>query len=127
MHVLDTNVVIRYIVWDGWELFQESLLIFEKIKDSRLQVEIPVYIVMEIVFVLEKFYNIPLDVVIEHVEKILLLPGVVNIDKEEIISALYLHQQEKIDLADALLVWYARFSQVQIISFDKKINSLLNS
>lgn len=125
MNVLDTNVILRYVIWDGEELFEKSKEIFKEIKLWNIEAEIPVYIVMEIVFVLHKYYNVALHIVVEHVKNILSFPGIVNVDKSEIIRALDIHLKENIDLADALLVWYAEKNYVNVISFDKKINKLI--
>lgn len=124
MFLLDTNIILRYIIGDGGQLFERATDIFKKLRVSEIQAELPIYIITEIVFVLEKYYSVPTDIIIHHLEKIFDIPWVIVPEQQQIIQALHIYFSEKIDLADALLVAFAKVYDREILSFDKKLNKL---
>lgn len=79
--LIDTNIIIRYLVGDNEEQLKECLKIFRQVSKADLEIYILESVLMECLFVLIKFYKFPKNEVVEDLKKILSLKGVVNNDK----------------------------------------------
>ncbi len=64
LYLLDTNIIIRFLVGDHQEHLAKSITIFKDIESAKLQVEISDSVLMEAFFVLTKFYKLPKNEVI---------------------------------------------------------------
>ena len=73
--LIDTNVIIRFLVKDNEEQFIISKDIFQQIQMGALKVEILSEVLMEVLFVMIKVYKIPKSIVIEKLKSLLLLDG----------------------------------------------------
>jgi len=56
--LIDTNIIIRFLVGDHEEHLIESTRIFEEIESGEIEVEILDVVLMDTLFVLTKFYLI---------------------------------------------------------------------
>lgn len=123
--ILDTNIIIRFLIWDDENLYKKSFEIFRQIENNEIEVVITEWVVLECLYVLEKFYEIPKLEVVDKLKMILFLDNVINSDKLEIIEALNLVIYEKIDFIDAIVITKAKYNDLDVISFDKKINKII--
>src|SRR5574344_420721 len=81
VYLLDTNIIIRFLVGDHEEHLEKSTEYFEQIELGSMEVEILSGVLMEAFFVLTKFYKLPKIEVISDLKTILSFEGVVNKDK----------------------------------------------
>ena len=81
VYLLDTNVIIRFLVGDDEVHLAKSIEYFKEIEMAKLQVEILEGVLMEAFFVLTKFYKLPKQEVIDDLKTILALDGVINNNK----------------------------------------------
>ena len=121
VYLIDTNIIVRFLVKDGND-FQKSFRIFKDIEDCSIKVIIKSYILMEVYFVLVKFYKLDRLEVIRDLKAILSLKCVINDDKTILLETLSILEQKNIDFADALLCAENRLNFIKIISFDKDIS-----
>ncbi|RLA70773.1 MAG: PIN domain nuclease [Epsilonproteobacteria bacterium] len=119
--LIDTNIIIRFLVRDNEEHFIVSKEIFEQVQLGVVKVEILSEVLMEVLFVMTKVYKIPKNIVIEKLKTLLLLEGVVNDDKAICIDALNLMQNKNIDYVDALICTKNTLQGYGKISFDKDV------
>lgn len=119
--LIDTNIIIRFLVRDNEEHFIVSKEIFEQVQLGVVKVEILSEVLMEVLFVMTKVYKIPKNIVIEKLKSLLLLDGVVNDDKAICIDALNLMQNKNIDYVDALICTKNVLQGYGKISFDKDV------
>ncbi len=119
--LIDTNVIIRFLVKDNEEQFIISKDIFQQIQMGALKVEILSEVLMEVLFVMIKVYKIPKSIVIEKLKSLLLLDGVVNDDKGICMDTLNLMQNKNIDYVDALICTKNVLQGYGKISFDKDV------
>ena len=119
--LIDTNIIIRFLVRDNEEHFVLSKEIFEQVQLGVVKVEILSEVLMEVLFVMTKVYKIPKNIVIEKLKSLLLLDGVVNDDKAICIDALNLMQNKNIDYVDALICTKNVLQGYGKISFDKDV------
>lgn len=122
--IIDTNIIIRFLVWDDEELYKKSYEIFRQIENDEIEVVITEWVVLECLYVLEKIYEISKIEIIDKLKMILFLDNVINSDKLEIIEALNLVIYEKIDFINAIIITKAKYNNLEVVSFDKKINKI---
>ena len=119
--LIDTNVIIRFLVGDHEEHLKKSKEIFEDIQRAKQEVIILDSVLMEVLFVLTKFYKLPKVEVIDDLKAILALEGVVNSDKVILTEALSLVEHKNIDFVDALICTKSKLQGFGKISFDKDV------
>lgn len=121
VYLIDTNVIIRFLVGDHKEHLEISTEIFKKIESGEYEVVILESVVMEVLFVLIKFYKLPKDEVIDDLKKIIALRGVIG-DKVLLIETLNIVENKNIDFVDALICAKSKLQGYGKLSFDKDVN-----
>jgi predicted nucleic-acid-binding protein len=122
VYLLDTNIIIRFLVGDNEEHLEKSTQYFEQIEQGSMEVEILSDVLMEAFFVLTKFYKVPKVEVISDLKTILSFEGVVNKDKVILFEALSIIENKNIDFVDALICAKCKFQNYEKLSFDKDLN-----
>jgi predicted nucleic-acid-binding protein len=122
VYLLDANVIIRFLTGDDEKFLKKSIEYFEQIEKKELKVEILSEVVMEVFFVLTKFYKLPKNEVISDLKVILSLEGVVNKDKIILFEALNIIENKNIDFVDALICAKCKLQGYGKLSFDKDLN-----
>jgi len=85
--------------------------------------ELPSVVVVECVYVMEKFYEIPKTEIVDKLSRILTIKGIVNPDKSKLLDALVKYENSSADIVDCMLA--AKSSpQSVIVSFDKDFKKL---
>lgn len=122
VYLLDTNIIIRFLVGDNEEHLAKSTQYFEQIELGSMEVEILSDVLMEAFFVLTKFYKLPKIEVISDLKTILSFEGVVNKDKVILFETLSIIENKNIDFVDALICAKCKFQNYEKLSFDKDLN-----
>lgn len=121
VYLLDTNIIIRFLIGDDERFLTKSVEYFQEIEKAALQVEILEGVLMEAFFVLTKFYKLPREEVILDLKTILALDGVVNRDKIILHEALTIVEVKNIDFVDALICAKSRLQGYGKLSFDTDV------
>ena len=121
VYLIDTNVIIRFLVGDHKEHLEVATEIFKKVELGEYEVEILDSVIMEALFVLIKFYKLPKDEVIDDLKKIIALRGVVG-NKVLLIETLNIVENKNIDFVDALICSKSKLEGYGKLSFDKDVN-----
>lgn len=122
VYLLDTNIIIRFLVGDNEEHLAKSTEYFEQIELGSMEVEILSDVLMEAFFVLTKFYKLPKIEVISDLKTILSFEGVVNKDKVILFETLSIIENKNLDFVDALICAKCKFQNYEKLSFDKDLN-----
>lgn len=122
VYLLDTNIIIRFLVGDHEEHLAKSIKYFKSIETAKLQVEILDGVLMEAFFVLTKFYKLPKKDVINDLKTILTLNGVVNNNKTILYEALNIIENKNIDFVDALICAKSKLQGFGKLSFDQDVD-----
>ncbi len=120
----DTNAVLRYLLQDNPAQFKQAERYFESVRTGREKALLLESVLVECVYVLTKFYQVPKDEAVASLSSLLRYKGFVNQDKEVLLEALALFATEKIDLVDCVLVAAAIRTNTKMVTFDKKLNTL---
>lgn len=80
-------------------------------------------VLVECVFVLESFYEVPRVRVAELMRAAIALPSIETVDPGLLLRALEVYERERLDFAEAYLVGQAETTGVnEIVSFDRAID-----
>jgi len=112
-------MVLRYLLKDHEKFFVTSKHIIE-----QNQIYIPTEVIAEIVYVLEKVYEVPRSEISKALGDLFTYPNITTSDTLVLKESLSVYKAENIDYVDAILVSYARINHDHIYSFDKKVNQL---
>lgn len=123
--LLDTNIILRYLLDDHPNLSVEASKIFDKIKTGLLKAHVAKYVIIEIVFVLSKIYLIPRKEIVETISDLLKLKYIFVDNREIIYKALDIYDINNISIVDAMLACDARNLNFDLLTFDKKLSAIL--
>ena len=121
VYLLDTNIIIRFLLGDDEKFLEQSMQYFRDIENASIEVEILEGVLMEAFFVLTKFYKLPKNEVIADLKTILALDGVVNNDKIILFETLNIIESKNIDFVDSLICAKSRLQGYGYLSFDKDL------
>ncbi|HHO48852.1 MAG TPA: type II toxin-antitoxin system VapC family toxin [Desulfobacteraceae bacterium] len=120
----DTNALLRYLLRDNPVQYEEAERYFDSIRTGGKKALLLESVLVECVYVLTKFYQVPKSEAVEALSALLRYKGIVNDDKDILLDALALFAAENIDLVDCILLAAARHTQIRLFSFDKKLIKL---
>ncbi len=120
VYLIDANIIIRFLVGDNAEHLTISRGFFEQIELDEIKAEILDVVLMEVYFVMTKFYKIAKNELIEDLKKIVAMSGIVG-DKVLLIEVLNVLEHRNIDFVDALLCAKKELYGYGILSFDKEV------
>lgn len=123
VYLIDTNVILRFLLGDHKSFSPKATAFMELISRGAKKAEIPCVVIVECVYVMEKFYKIPKNELVDSLTKILNFRGISNPDKSEIIQALLKYASTNADIVDCILAAMSSPERV-IISFDKDFDKL---
>lgn len=125
--LIDANIIIRFLVGDDEKLYEKAAKIFESIEKGKQKVIICEAVMIEVYFVMTKFYKLPKVEVINDLKRILSLDAVMNNDKSILLETLSILEYTNIDFVDALLCSKSKFLDYEILSFDNDIEKCRKS
>lgn len=119
--LLDTNTIIRYLLKDNLPLFEKANKFFEKVRLGEEKVIILESVLVECVYVLTKFYNVPRKEVSQRLKELLRYKGVTNDDLSELVESLTMFSAENIDIVDCILCVKSKKDSLTLFTFDQKL------
>ena len=125
VYLLDTNIIIRFLVGDHEKHLKKSTEYFKQIEQGAKKVEILSEVLMETFFVLTKFYKVPKIDAISDLKTILSFEGVVNKNKGILFETLNIVENKNIDFVDALICVKCKFQNYDKLSFDKDLDKCI--
>jgi predicted nucleic-acid-binding protein len=124
VYLIDTNVVLRYLLGDHAEFSPRAEAFMADLSEGTTKrAEILDVVLVECVYVMERYYEIPRCEIVEKLSGILNFSGIVNPDKAELLEALLKYENSNIDIVDCILAAHSSSEKV-VISFDKDIKKL---
>lgn len=118
MVMLDTNIILRYLLNDDEKMASEAELI---IKNRSVQVTIEIF--AEVIYVLKGVYHIGRA----EIGQCLLsfLSEVTTPEPEVLKLGIKTYAEQNLDFPDCILYAYHKVKGHEVKSFDKKLNKLL--
>jgi len=119
--VIDTNLLVRYLINDDQKKADVVDNLLDRAIKGEARIIVPSVVIAELVWVLESFYQLEADAILELVEAIVNTSGLDVTDKSTVISALRLYKNRNIDFIDAWIIEFAKERGIKTIyTFDKK-------
>lgn len=122
--VVDTNVLLRFLLRDIEGQYQIAKNLFLKSKAKKVKLIVPQIVIFEILFNLQKYYNLDRNFIVEKVKNLLVADFLEIQDKDIFKSAVSLFENYNLDFVDCFLIAKAQILEAKIISFDNKLNKL---
>ena len=120
MILVDANIVLRYILWDNIEFANKAKEILE-----NEQIILPFEVIAEIVYVLNKVYDVPRKNIHQFILHIINYPNILTNNKKVLEKGLEFYTSSNFDFIDSILLGYNHEEGYKIYSFDKKINKFM--
>lgn len=119
MKLVDANIILRYLLNDVKELAQQA---YNIINNNTVFITNEVF--AEIIYVLEKVYNVERIVIAKELNDLLSFE---NIRVNDVIKkALNYYEEKNLDIVDLILLAYSKVEGYEVYTFDKKLNRLIN-
>ncbi len=120
--ILDTNVILRFLLGDLPELYEKAYRVFQQVEEGELQVLLTDIVLSECVWVLEKFYGLPREQIAEKLSVFLQAEAILTeTPKPTLEEGLSTWKTSSLDWTDALLVAKAMSRDTKLITFDGEI------
>jgi predicted nucleic-acid-binding protein len=123
VYLIDTNVILRYLLGDHPEFSPKAEAFMGNISEGTKKAEIFDVVIVECIYVMEKYYQIPKSEISTKLSGILNFSGIVNPDRSEILEALLKYNSTNIDIVDCILAAHSSPEKI-VISFDKDMKKL---
>lgn len=120
VHLIDTNVILRYLVGDIPAQATKSVALMERLESGTERVEILESVIAESVWTLESFYGVSRPEIAEKLATILTFRGVRASKKGLLISALARFGSTSADFVDCLLAAKAQQRNLAVYTFDAR-------
>jgi predicted nucleic-acid-binding protein len=123
VYLIDTNVILRYLLDDHDRFSPKAKAFMQDVADGLKKAELLSEVLVECVYVMEKFYEIPKNEIIDKLSRIMNIKGIINQDKSEILDALVKYENSRADIVDCLLAAKSTPQRI-VVSFDKDFKKL---
>jgi predicted nucleic-acid-binding protein len=121
MEIIGANYILRYLLKDIEDQYLRATSIIE-----NHNVFIPGEIIAEVVYVLQKVYQVPDETIMNTLLHLFEYPTITFNEPDIIKNALSIFAGNRVDYADALLIAFAKTKNATIFTFDKKVNRIIN-
>ena len=124
-YIADTNFILRYLLADNKESYEETKIIFEQVRVGKCQIEIEQTVFTEVIFVLASFYEVPKLEIVRILKALLSYKGV-KIDLAIYITALDIYSENNIHIVDSIIAAKTLASGDKLLTFDKKLQMVIS-
>ena len=115
--MIDANVILRYILRDNEEQAEQANKIIQNGAYSTMA------IIAEVIYVLENVYLVPRNRIKQAI--VSLLEDIGCQDSEIITYGMNVYETVKLDFIDCMLVGFHKVKNIDVFSFDKKLNKTM--
>lgn len=118
MQLIDTNVILRFVLNDNAEMAKQAAAVIESGAYTKPEV------IAEVVYVLKSVYSTPKDKIRSVIRG---LSDIIRIENSAcVLHAIDLFSSTSLDFVDCLLVAYHSLNGETVFTFDQKLNKHLN-
>ena len=123
VYLIDTNVILRYLLGDHLKFSPKAEAFMGDISEGTKKAEIFDVVIVECIYVMEKYYQIPKAEISTKLSGIMNFSGIINPDRSEILEALLKYNSTNIDIVDCILAAHSSPEKI-VVSFDKDMKKL---
>ncbi len=120
VHLLDTNVILRYLIGDEPPLASRAAALMERVERGDEVILITEEVLTETVWTLESYYRVPRSAIGERLTALLSVDGVQVSSRETLSQALQFYSSGRADFVDCLLAARGIQQKIAIYTFDTR-------
>lgn len=121
-YILDTNVLVRFLVGDHKEHQESAERWFTLAEKGTINIVIDPVVIAETAFVLESFYTLHRDHIASAME-VFLSQRWLDVREREALLDLWHYYREGLHFVDSYCLAWAQNAGASVLSFDKKVNN----
>ncbi len=123
--LIDANVILRYLLRDNEDLYAKAEEVFNDVMEGKAKILILESVIAEVVYVLQRIYNVSRKEISEILKELIELRGVKVHNKGQMLKALEIFSEKKLDFVDCILCAYG--NENKVITFDKGLKKCLSA
>lgn len=124
-YLLDTNVLVRFLVGDIKEQQKQALVRFHQAKEGSIRIIITPLVIAETCFVLESFYKKERQKIADVLE-VFLSQRWLKVEDREILLGLWKWYKQGRHFVDSFLLSKAEIQENKILTFDQQLKKKSN-
>lgn len=124
--VVDTNIILRYLVGDNKAQYKTAESLFKSAESGRLKLIVKPLVISEVIFVLESFYKNNRDDIAETMESFLSQKWL-KVEERETLLSLWNWYRKNFHFVDSYLLSWAKVNNGKIATFDERLLKNLSS
>jgi len=118
--IIDANVILRLLLADDEVQFLKAKAFLEEVEVGKEEVLLTEMVFAEVVWVLNKVYEVPRNQITEKFSSIINYRGLKTIfDKEMFLECLRLYAHSSIDVQDIFLSVLSKARECSVVTFDR--------
>ena len=126
INILDTNIILRFIVGDNEEQKIKARKIFLDAEKGKINLQIKTVVIAEACYVLESFYKKEREEIANSME-VFLSQKWLKVEDRLPLTSMWRWYREKLHFVDSFLVASSKFNKYRILSFDKKLTKKIEA
>lgn len=124
--ILDTNIILRFILDDVHKQYIEAEELIKKAKNKKILIIIPEVVIFEVAFTLSSYYEQPKATVL-NVLKSLISSDYFEVENKQIfLNTLKIYENTNLQLVDCFLAAKSKFLEAQLYTFDNNLKKYLS-
>ncbi len=121
-YVLDSNVIIRFLMKDHADHFEKAKALFQRAEDGLCKLVIAPWILAEVAYTLLSLYRQERKQVAETLATLVTNTGIETLDREIVLDGIRRFRDKSVDFPDAMLAAQAVAMKLQPASFDSDLD-----
>lgn len=102
--LLDTNVIIRFLVSDKSPKYRNLYSFFKALEQGEIKIELKIIVLFQVIFVLKSYYKVPKEDIVENLSSLLKFKGIRLNKKKIVYRALALWREKNLEIVDCYLI-----------------------
>jgi len=124
-YIIDTSALLRYLINDNAPQAFEIEGLLQQAKAGKITIYLPLIIVFELIFALEKFYKLAKGDVASKINTIVGTSYIEVQHRSILKDMITLYKNGSMSAVDCYLIMLAREKNARLISFDRKLQKRL--
>ncbi|MEK7649205.1 MAG: PIN domain-containing protein [Patescibacteria group bacterium] len=121
--ILDTNVIVRFLVKDHIKHYEQAALWFKEAEEGMRDVVITPLVIVETSFVLESFYKLKRSDIANALE-VFIGQRWFNVIKRDILLYAWNYYRKGLHFVDSYLKSWSELNGIDILTFDKELSKV---
>lgn len=119
-YILDTNVIVRYIVGDNKDHQEQAMRWFSKAEKGTISIRVLPVVIAEAVYVLQSWYHHPREK-IANVMEVFLSQRWLDVHDRDALLDIWEPYRAGMHFIDSYLIALSKAEGVEVLTFDKKL------